>query len=499
ALARPLVAGQARAGQAIERRSPGRADVAVGRAIDASDADVRDAIAAAAAVHETWAAVPVARRAQVLEAWADALEARLEPLTALGVWEAGRTVADAVADVREAVDFCRYYAVQARRLFGEPDPLPGVTGESNELRWRGRGPFVSISPWNFPVAIFVGQIAAALVAGNPVLAKPAEQTPLTAQAAIEPALDALARLGLPAAALQLLPGPGETVGAALTADPAIAGVVFTGSNATAKRIQQALLAHDEIKPLIAETGGQNAMIVDSTALPEQVVDAVISSGFRSAGQRCSALRVLYLQHEIADELQRMIEGAMATLAVGDPSDPATDVGPVIDDSARAALVAHLDSLHARGRRIVRTPLPGGLNGTYVAPALVEIDGIGELDREHFGPIVHVARFAIDDLDAVIAAINAMRYGLTLGIHTRIDARARYVAARARVGNVYVNRNIVGAVVGSQPFGGEGLSGTGFKAGGPSYLLRFAAEQVVTVNTAAAGGNLALLAAAERQR
>jgi len=371
-----------------------------------------------------------------------------------------------------------------------PQPLPGPAGESNELRLGGRGVFACISPWNFPLAIFGGQVAAALVAGNAVVAKPAEQTPLVAFRAVQLMHEA----GVPPDVLHLVLGDGGSVGTALTTDLRVAGVAFTGSVATARAINGALAARDApIGVLIAETGGQNAMIVDSTALPEQVADAVIASAFRSCGQRCSALRVLFLQAEVADSMIEMIAGAMRELVIGDPADPRTDIGPVIDAEQLALLVRHRAWLGKHARILHECTLPHGLDGHYFAPVAAEIGSIGDLAHENFGPILHVVRYDKRELDAVIDAINATGYGLTMGLHTRLDGRVEHVARRARVGNLYVNRNIIGAVVGSQPFGGEGLSGTGPKAGGPNYLLRFCAERTVTINTAAAGGNVELLA------
>jgi RHH-type proline utilization regulon transcriptional repressor/proline dehydrogenase/delta 1-pyrroline-5-carboxylate dehydrogenase len=368
--------------------------------------------------------------------------------------------------------------------------LPGPVGESNALELHGRGVFVCISPWNFPLAIFTGQIAAALAAGNAVIAKPAEQTPLVAHRAVK----LLHEAGVPPDVLQFAPGPGETVGRRLTSDPRIAGVAFTGSTQTARAINRALAARDApLAVLIAETGGQNAMIVDSTALPEQVTDAVISSAFRSCGQRCSALRVLYVQHEIADAVTAMIAGAMRELRIGDPRDPATDVGPVIDAAALDALRAHREWLRANARLLYECDLPAGLAGHFFAPIACEIESMRQLERENFGPILHVVRFDKRALDGVLDEINGSGYGLTMGLHTRLDARVEHVRTRARVGNLYVNRNIIGAVVESQPFGGEGLSGTGPKAGGPHYVLRFCTERTVTINTAAAGGNIELAA------
>jgi RHH-type transcriptional regulator, proline utilization regulon repressor / proline dehydrogenase / delta 1-pyrroline-5-carboxylate dehydrogenase len=401
------------------------------------------------------------------------------------VKEAHKTLGDCVAEVREAVDFCRYYADQAEQRLAT-QTLPGPTGEHNELRIHGRGVFVCISPWNFPLAIFAGQVAAALVAGNSVAAKPAEQTPFVAQRLVE----LFRAAGVPDDAL--LHGPGETVGAALVADARTAGVCFTGSTAVAKTINRTLAAKDgPIVPLIAETGGINAMIVDSTALPEQVVDAVVQSAFRSAGQRCSALRLLVVHEGIADAVMEMIGGAMQELAVGDPAQLATDVGPVIDAEAHAAIRAHVERLRREARLVGETPVSSTF-ARLIAPVAFELGSIAELKQEIFGPVLHVVRWR-GNIDAVIAQVNALGYGLTLGIQTRIDSRALRLAQAACIGNVYVNRNMIGAVVGVQPFGGEGLSGTGPKAGGPHYLYRFCAEQTLTVNTAAAGGNVELLA------
>lgn len=434
-----------------------------------------------------WDASPLAERAAVLQRAADALEARQPEFCALLVQEARKTWGDALAELREAVDFCRYYAEQALQRLAV-QTLPGPTGEHNELRLAGRGVFVCISPWNFPLAIFTGQVVAALVAGNAVAAKPAEQTPAVAARMVA----LLHAAGVPQDALALLHGAGETVGAALVADPRCAGVCFTGSTAVAKRINQALAAKDgPIVPLIAETGGINAMIVDSTALPEQVVDAVVQSAFRSAGQRCSALRLLAVHEGIADGVIEMIRGALAELAVGDPARLATDVGPVIDDEAHAALAAQVERLERTARLVGRAPLAGKLP-RLLAPVAFEVGAIADVRQEIFGPVLHIVRWR-GEVDAVLAQINALGYGLTLGLQTRIDSRALRLAAAARIGNVYVNRNTIGAVVGVQPFGGEGLSGTGPKAGGPHYLLRFCAERTLTVNTAAAGGNAELLA------
>ncbi len=439
------------------------------------------------AAHPYWNEVPLAERAATLRRAADALDARLAEFCGLLVKEAHKTLGDCVAEVREAVDFLRYYADQAEQRLAV-QTLPGPTGEHNELRLQGRGVFVCISPWNFPLAIFAGQVAAALVAGNNVAAKPAEQTPFVAQRMVA----LLHEAGVPADALVLLHGPGETVGAALVADARTAGVCFTGSTAVARIINRTLAGKDgPIVPLIAETGGINAMLVDSTALPEQVVDAVVQSAFRSAGQRCSALRLLVVHEGIADAVIEMIRGAMQELVVGDPALLATDVGPVIDGEAFAGIRAHVERLKREARLIGETPVSSTF-ARLIAPVAFELPSIADVKQEIFGPVLHVVRWK-GDIDAVVAQVNALGYGLTLGIQTRIDSRALRIANAARIGNVYVNRNMIGAVVGVQPFGGEGLSGTGPKAGGPHYLYRFCAEQTLTINTAAAGGNAELLA------
>ena len=454
---------------------------------EATAQDVGTAMARLQHGFAAWNSTPLTERAAVLRRAADALESRLPEFCALLVKEAHKTLGDCIAEVREAVDFCRYYADQAELRLA-PQTLPGPTGESNELQLHGRGVFVCISPWNFPLAIFAGQVAAALVAGNSVAAKPAEQTPAVAQRMVA----LLHGAGVPADALALLHGPGETIGAALVADAHTAGVCFTGSTAVAKIINRSLAAKDgAIVPLIAETGGINAMIVDSTALPEQVTDAVVQSAFRSAGQRCSALRLLCVHESVADGVIEMIRGALAELKVGDPSLLATDVGPVIDDEAFDGITRHIARLQKEAKLIGSAP-GGNTVPRLITPIAFELPSVADVKQEIFGPVLHVVRWG-GDVDAVIAQINALGYGLTLGIQTRIDSRAVRLAQAARIGNVYVNRNMIGAVVGVQPFGGEGLSGTGPKAGGPHYLYRFCAEQTVTINTAAAGGNAALLA------
>ncbi|CEA05583.1 bifunctional proline dehydrogenase/pyrroline-5-carboxylate dehydrogenase [Pseudomonas saudimassiliensis] len=435
-----------------------------------------------------WNARPVAERAQIVERFADLLEEHLAELMALCSLEAGKSLQDGLDEVREAVDFCRYYAHRARQDFAVVD-LPGPTGESNELYLQGRGVMACISPWNFPVAIFIGQVTAALLAGNTVVAKPAEQTCLLAVRCVELLLGA----GLPPQVLALLPGDGEQVGSVIVADPRIAGVVFTGSMATAQRINRALAERaGPIATLVAETGGQNAMIVDSTALPEQVIRDVLHSAFTSAGQRCSALRVLFLQEEIADKVIELLSGAMAELRVGDPSRRDVDLGPVIDAEARQALQEHIDRLTAQGRLIAQAGVPTDLRGHFIAPSAFRLERLDQLEREHFGPILHVITWRSGELDNIIAQLNRSGFGLTLGIHTRNEQTAAYIDQRVRIGNVYINRNQIGAVVGVQPFGGQGLSGTGPKAGGPHYLLRLATERTRTINTTAVGGNASLL-------
>lgn len=475
-------------------RNPANRDDVVGAVQNATAEEVHTAIGYALAAQPAWDQQGGEWRATRLEAWADQIEAAHEELVTLIVREGGRTLNDALAEVREAVDFCRYYAAQARREFAAPQVLPGPVGERNLYSRHGRGVFVCISPWNFPLAIFVGQNAAALAAGNSSLAKPAEQTPLTAALAI-----ALAhRAGIPRDVLQLLPGEGETVGAALVSDERIAGVAMTGSTATAKLIAAQLAARQgPIVPLIAETGGQNAMFVDSTALPEQVVDDVIRSAFHSTGQRCSALRVLFLQQDIADRMLEMICGAMDELSIGDPSRLSTDVGPLIDAQAVDRLQRHIQALTAQRRLLHRVELSAQCErGSFLAPHLLALESVNELQEEHFGPVLHVVRYRAEDLEAHLRALKATGYGLTLGVHSRIEAQTRRIFADSMAGNVYVNRNMIGAVVGVQPFGGHGLSGTGPKAGGPLYLHRFAAERVLTINTTASGGNAALLTLAD---
>jgi RHH-type proline utilization regulon transcriptional repressor/proline dehydrogenase/delta 1-pyrroline-5-carboxylate dehydrogenase len=471
-------------------RNPADLRQTVGRVVNATAKDVDTAIARAVRAFPDWAATSANERATCLERAADMLEAERGAVMALCIREAGKTLMDALAELREAVDFCRYYAARCREDFGKPTLMPGPTGERNQLALHGRGVFACISPWNFPLAIFMGQVTAALAAGNAVIAKPAEQTPLIAGLAVA----ILHRAGVPGDVLHLLPGDGVTIGAPLVADPRIAGVAFTGSTETARAINRVLAAKDgPIVPLIAETGGQNALIVDSSALPEQVVRDTVVSGFQSAGQRCSALRVLFVQQDIAPKLIEMLAGAMAELKIGDPALLSTDVGPVIDKDAKEMLEKHAARMVREGQLIHEAKLSSDCqHGYFFAPRAYKIDSLQRLEREVFGPILHVIAFSGDRLDEVIEAINRTGYGLTLGIHSRIDSRAEHIVSRLRVGNAYVNRNMIGAVVGVQPFGGEGLSGTGPKAGGPHYLHRFATERTLSVDTTASGGNASLL-------
>jgi len=486
--AAPIVDGVAIAGRERAVRSPvdGRP---VGTVAEADDAIVHTAMAAAQAGFAGWSATPLETRATILQRAAALIEDDRAALIALLQAEGGKTLDDAVSEVREATDYCRYYAAQARATLA-PHALPGPTGESNQLRSRGRGVFVCISPWNFPLAIFTGQIVAALAAGNAVVAKPAEQTPLVAAHAVR----LLHEAGVPVGALHLLPGDGA-LGAALVRERRVAGVAFTGSTEVARSIQRALASgNGPIVPLIAETGGINAMIVDATALSEQVTDDVVTSAFRSAGQRCSALRLLCVQDDVADRMIEMIAGAAAELKLGDPRDPSVHVGPVIDAPAQERLDQWIAEMEEDSAVLFRWDAERALPqaGTFVAPAIVELPDARALTEEVFGPILHVVRWRADELDGLLDDLAASGYALTLGIQSRIDTTAERAVARLANGNVYVNRSMIGAVVGTQPFGGSGLSGTGPKAGGPHYLPRFAAEQTVTVNTAAAGGNTALM-------
>ncbi len=476
------------AGPVREIRDPSDQRRLVGTAAQATSAEIDGALFALSRTWRAWDEAGGAARADILDRAADLIETARDELLFLLAREAGRTLIDGISEVREAADFCRWYAARAREHFGPERVLPGPTGECNTWALGGRGVFVCISPWNFPLAIFVGQIAAALAAGNTVAAKPAEQTPLVAARAVA----LLHQAGVPRDALRLLAGDGR-VGAELVSDRRVAGVAFTGGTDTAQSIARALAVRPgPLVPFVAETGGINALLVDSSALPEQVVGDVLSSAFGSAGQRCSALRLLCVQDDVADRVLEMLRGAAETLVIGDPLDPATDVGPVIDSDALEALKAYASGM---GPPLFELSLPAGVeHGTFYAPRAFALSDAAALQREVFGPVLHVVRYSASRLDAVLDAIDGTGFGLTLGVHTRIDAMQRRIVQRMRVGNAYVNRNQIGAVVGVQPFGGRGLSGTGPKAGGPITLFRFAEERVVSINTAAAGGNAALLAA-----
>ncbi len=489
-LAVPLVAGMTVAGAQVPVTNPATGET-IGHVINADSAAVDRAIALAVAAQPDWSLAGGEWRAEKLERAADLLEANTANFLALAMDEAGKTLLDAIAELREATDFLRYYAAQARKHFARNTTLPGPTGERNEMILEGKGVFACISPWNFPLAIFLGQVSAALVAGNAVLAKPAEQTPLIAHAAVK----LLHEAGVPPEVMAFLPGDGETVGAALTGHDHVDGVCFTGSTEVAKIINRSLAAREgPIATLIAETGGLNAMIVDSTALPEQVARDVIASSFQSAGQRCSALRLLVVQEDVAETMVDMVRGAMAEMRVGDPAKLTTDVGPIIDAEARDGIAAYIDERRRENRVLAEATRTedASPDGTFIPPTIIRLDRIADMKREIFGPVLHVVTFKAEEMDDVIDQINGTGYGLTLGIHSRIDAVAAHIASRARVGNIYINRNQIGAIVGSQPFGGRGLSGTGPKAGGPHYLFRFAEEKTLSTDITASGGNTALM-------
>ena len=479
-------------GEAIEPsvpvRSPANTPTVVGLTRDATAAEIAGAMATCARAQRAWDATPAAQRAACLDKAADLLESRRGAFLHLLVREAGRNLPDAIAEIREAADFCRYYAARGRELFASPRELDGPVGERNLLSLQGRGVFACISPWNFPLAIFTGQITAALMAGNAVIAKPAPATTLIAHAMTR----LLHEAGIPRDVLQLAPADGPLFGATALTHPALAGVAFTGSTATAATINRTLAGREgPIVPLIAETGGVNAMIADATALPEQVVDDVVASAFTSAGQRCSALRVLYLQEEIADRVLEMLIGAMKCLTIGDPADPATDVGPVISADAQQRLSRHAERMRREAKPLYACPVEQG-SGHFFGPALFELNSPEQLKTEEFGPILHVYRYRAGDLNRVLEAVRSTGFGLTLGVHSRLESMAEHTFRALPVGNTYVNRNMIGAVVGVQPFGGQGLSGTGPKAGGPNYLQRFATERTLTINTAAIGGAVELL-------
>jgi RHH-type proline utilization regulon transcriptional repressor/proline dehydrogenase/delta 1-pyrroline-5-carboxylate dehydrogenase len=458
----------------------------IGRAYYAADAEIDNAIEMATGAQVGWNEIGGEKRAEILEKVGDLIEENSHIFLNILTKEAGKTIEDGVSEVREAADFCRFYAKEARKNFAEPQVLEGPTGERNEISLHGRGVFFCIAPWNFPLAIFTGQVAAALAAGNTVLAKPAEQTPYVASKVIELFIEA----GVPTEVLHLILGKGSKIGAKITPDLRIQGISLTGSTATAKIINKTLAEKDgPINRFIAETGGQNVMIVDSSALPEQVSDDVMRSAFGSAGQRCSALRVLYIQDSIADKVITMLKGAIAELGVGDPALLSTDIGPIIDQGERAGLLKHIERMNKEATFIAKANLPDGFeHGSFLAPHMYEIPSMSMLTEEEFGPILHVVRFSANDLDSVMQDIVKTGYGLTFGVHSRIEGRWQELFKKHKVGNTYINRNIIGAVVGVQPFGGEGLSGTGPKAGGPHYLYSFACERVMSVNTAAIGGN-----------
>jgi RHH-type proline utilization regulon transcriptional repressor/proline dehydrogenase/delta 1-pyrroline-5-carboxylate dehydrogenase len=470
--------------------NPANHDDIVGQVYNFNRPELQQAITACHAAVPDWQSTPAGERAQLLEQAAGLLESHRAELAHLIVREAGRCVPDALNEIREAVDFCYYYAQQARERFSEALRLPGPTGESNVLSLHGRGIIACISPWNFPLSIFLGQVSAALAAGNGVLAKPAAPTPLIAARAVE----LLQEAGVPKEIVQLVPGRGGTIGQALIEDERVRGILFTGSTETARHINQTIARRPgPIIPLVAETGGQNVMIADSSALPEQVVIDVIRSAFNSAGQRCSALRVLFVQEEVATQLLEMLRGAMDELRIGDPAQLSTDIGPVINQNACDMLHAHAARMNSETRFVHRLELPlEAAKGSFFPPHVFELDSIDQLPEEIFGPILHLIRYQASKLDSVIDAVNSTGYGLTLGIHSRVQATAQYIARKARAGNIYINRNMIGAVVGVQPFGGEGLSGTGPKAGGPDYLSRLAVERTVSDNTSAVGGNAGLL-------
>jgi len=492
--ATPLVPGAKLTGETQNVTDPSDRRRVIGTKQQADAATVERALANAVAAQPAWDHLPAASRAKILEYAADLLEQRRAQFVALLVREAGKTLPAAISEVREAADMCRYYAAIARKLLGHPEELPGPTGESNQLSLHGRGVFVCISPWNFPLAIFTGQVAAGLAAGNSVIAKPADQTVLIGHAAVK----LLHEAGVPEGVLQFVPGKGSMIGNTLLTKPDVAGVCMTGSTETAWTINRTLAARDaQIAALIAETGGQNAFIADSSALPEQLVKDAVASAFDSAGQRCSAARVLFVQDDIADKVIEMLSGAMDELKVGDPGLLSTDVGPVIDEPSRKGLADHAARMDKEATLIKQVTLdPECANGTFFAPRAYALKSLSQLTHEVFGPILHVIRWKSNELDAVIDAINATGFGLTLGIHSRIDSTIAHIVQRAKVGNCYVNRNQIGAVVGVQPFGGEGLSGTGPKAGGPHYLTRFVTERTLTINTTAAGGNASLLTLGE---
>jgi len=488
--ASPIVGGKKIEGEKIDSLNPASSNIVVGTCMQASSDAVDTAIDMAGVAQPEWEQKPADQRAEILERAADLFEEHAAELIGLCVAEAGKTIPDAIAELREAVDFIRYYSAQSRQILGAATTLPGPTGELNTLAMRGRGIFVCISPWNFPLAIFTGQIAAALATGNAVLAKPAEQTPVVAFRAIELLLEA----GIPAEILHFLPGDGAAIGGYAVAKNEVAGVAFTGSTETAMTINRTLAARDgPIAVFIAETGGQNAMFADSSALPEQVAVDSVHSAFNSAGQRCSAQRILCIQDDIADRVIELIKGYMQELTIGDPAELMTDIGPVIDAAAQSGLLQHIETISKRAKVLYTCDLPTATAaGTFVAPTVIEIDDLSILQGEVFGPVLHVYRYRASKLKETLESVNATGFGLTMGLHSRIDSRARAFARLSAAGNIYINRNMIGAVVGVQPFGGRGMSGTGPKAGGPHYIQRFCTEVTVSNNISAVGGNASLL-------
>ena len=488
--AKPIIGGKEMNGKESPSVNPANTSEVIGMCHQANEEQVDRAIDLSVAAQPAWNRLGGEERSTILNRAADLFEKHSDELLRLCVMEGGRSIPDSISELREAVDFMRYYGAQARKHYGEPIVLPGPTGERNTYSMRGRGVFIAISPWNFPLAIFTGQVTAALAAGNAVLAKPAAPTPLVAYRAVQ----LLHEAGVSPDVLHFIPGSGRLVGERAVADPRVAGVVFTGSTEVAQTINQTLAHRDgPIGVLIAETGGQNAMFVDSSALPEQVVHDAIFSAFNSAGQRCSALRLLCVQEEIEPRTLDLLKGYMDELVIGDPRHLSTDVGPVIDDPSRVTLGAHVERMAQEQTLVHRCALPAETSiGTYFAPTLVEIDDISALKREEFGPVLHVLKFKSRHLDKMVAAVNATGFGLTMGIHSRIDSRIAGLAADCGAGNLYVNRNMIGAVVGVQPFGGRGLSGTGPKAGGPNYVQRFGTEFTLSNNISAVGGNASLL-------
>ena len=489
--AEPIVANKKTTkDKGLKVSSPQNSSLVIGDLIEATYDDVNLALNNAKDAKLAWSQTNVAQRAECILRFADLLEKNMPTLEVMACLEAGKTWHDGIAEIREAIDFCRYYASIALDLQAKPKELRGYTGELNELSYHPRGIVLCISPWNFPLAIFTGQVVAALVTGNCVIAKPAEQTPHIAYFAVKLMLEA----GIPEGVIQLLPGVGETIGAKLVASRNINAVIFTGGTKTAEIINKTLATRGgEIVPFIAETGGQNAMIVDSSALLQQVVVDVLNSAFGSAGQRCSALRVLYIQEEIYLPFVELLKGAMAELVIGDPCWLNTDIGPVIDKESLKSIQDHVALMVKNYELIYQCKLNSECkDGYFMPPTAIAIDNISALKKEVFGPVLHVIKYKRKNLDEVIGEINNTGYGLTLGIHSRINETVDYIRARVHVGNCYVNRNIIGAVVGLQPFGGEGLSGTGPKAGGPNYLLKLCHERTFTVDTTAAGGNASLM-------